>query len=716
MPADTHAGGKVPVCKRALPSRLTAALLLGVLLLLAPVRADAYVGPGAGIAFVSSFLVVLTTFFLTLLTLLTWPVRTVLRTIRGKRALAKSRTEKVIIVGFDGMDPELTDKFMAKGLLPNLSRLRESGSYSRLETTLPAESPVAWSSFQTGCNPGRHRVFDFLIPNRKSYLPELCSARIEAPRRNLTLGKYRIPLSRPSIRFERKSQSFWKILGEHGVFSTVVRVPISFPPEKFKGLLLSAMSTPDLRGSQGTFSYYTTDAEERAKYTGGIQILVERNGGLVRSYISGPENPFLKEHTEMRIPFSVHPGKNGTDAQLVLDRKRYPLKLREYTSWIPLRFRTGLGPSVHGICRLRLMEVSPHFRLYITPISIDPGKPAMPISNPLTYSMYLARTIGPFCTHGLAEDTWGLNEGVLDEEAFLEQAYMIHQEREHMLFDAVEKTNRGAVACVFDITDRVQHMFWRYLEEDHPANAGKDPAKYRDVIATMYEKMDGLVGRVMEKIRDKDVLIVMSDHGFTSFRRGVNLNTWLHQNGYLALTGSPSGAEWFHDVDWSGSRAYAVGLGGVYLNLKGREARGIVLPGTEEKALKQELIGRLRGLRDEERGAVAIDEVYDTHETYKGPYVQDGPDLIAGFSRGYRISWTSATGAVTERVFEDNVKAWSGDHCINPTEVPGVFFCNRKVDEGRANIMDVGPTVLDLFGVQVPTYCDGKSLMPARAE
>jgi len=285
-----------------------------------------------------------------------------------------------------------------------------------------------------------------------------------------------------------------------------------------------------------------------------------------------------------------------------------------------------------------------------------------------------------------------------------------------MLFDAVEKTNRGAVACVFDITDRVQHMFWRYLEEDHPANRGQDLAKYRDVIATMYQKMDGLVGRVMEKTRDKDVLIVMSDHGFTSFRRGVNLNTWLHQNGYLALTGSPSGAEWFHDVDWSGSRAYAVGLGGVYLNLKGREARGIVLPGTEEKALKQELIGRLRGLRDEERGAVAIDEVYDTHETYKGPYVQDGPDLIAGFSRGYRISWTSATGAVTERVFEDNVKAWSGDHCINPTEVPGVFFCNRKVDEGRANIMDVGPTVLDLFGVQVPTYCDGKSLMPARAE
>jgi predicted AlkP superfamily phosphohydrolase/phosphomutase len=292
---------------------------------------------------------------------------------------------------------------------------------------------------------------------------------------------------------------------------------------------------------------------------------------------------------------------------------------------------------------------------------------------------------------------------------------MIHREREYMLFDALEKTNRGTVACVFDITDRVQHMFWRYLEEDHPANAGKDRGKYRDVIQMMYQRMDELVGRVMEKVRDKDVLVVMSDHGFKSFRRGVNLNTWLHQNGYLVLNERPTGAEWFHGVDWSHSRAYAVGLGGIYLNLKGREANGTVMPGTEEKALKQELIRRLRGLRDEECGAVAIDEVYDTHETYKGPYVQDAPDLIVGFSRGYRVSWTCATGAVTERVFEDNVKAWSGDHCINPREVPGVFFCNRKVEEGRANIMDIGPTILDLFGIQIPTYCDGKSLMPVPA-
>jgi predicted AlkP superfamily phosphohydrolase/phosphomutase len=285
-----------------------------------------------------------------------------------------------------------------------------------------------------------------------------------------------------------------------------------------------------------------------------------------------------------------------------------------------------------------------------------------------------------------------------------------------MLFDAIDKTSRGTVSCVFDITDRVQHMFWRYLEPDHPANAGKDVEKHRDAIAQMYQKMDELVGRVLERIRDQDVLVVMSDHGFKSFRRGVNLNSWLHQNGYLALHNEPTGAEWFHDVDWSRSRAYAVGLGGIYLNVKGREAQGIVDGGAEEKALRAEVISALRGLRDGPDGPVAIHEVYDTQSAYAGPYVQDAPDLIAGFSPGYRISWTSATGAVTGQVFEDNTKAWSGDHCINPGNVPGVLFCNRRIDEGRPSIMDIGPTILDIFGIQVPAWCDGKSLMPARAE
>jgi predicted AlkP superfamily phosphohydrolase/phosphomutase len=301
---------------------------------------------------------------------------------------------------------------------------------------------------------------------------------------------------------------------------------------------------------------------------------------------------------------------------------------------------------------------------------------------------------------------------VLDEEAFLKQAYSVHEERERMLFDAIDKTTRGAVVCVFDITDRLQHMFWRYLEEDHPANRGKESDRHRDEIQSLYQRMDDLVGRVMEKLDEHTALVVMSDHGFSSFKRSVNLNSWLHENGYLAVKRQPTGEEWFQDVDWSRSRAFAVGLGGIYLNMAGREAKGVVPP-ANAGALKEEIISKLRGLADPDSGAQAIRDVYDTKNIYRGPYADEGPDLIVGFARGYRVSWTSVTGAVAPRVFEDNVKSWSGDHCLNPPDVPGIFFCNRKIQTDKVNIMDVGPTVLDLFGVPVPEHCDGRSLMPA---
>ncbi|MCH8017346.1 MAG: alkaline phosphatase family protein [Acidobacteria bacterium] len=684
-------------------------IFLGFLLLF-PGTVEAYVGPGAGFAFISSFFTLFIALFLGFVTLLTWPVRWLFRSLRGNKLLAKSRVQQVVVLGLDGQDPELTDQFMKEGLLPNFCKLQEQGTYIRLETTLPAESPVAWSSFQTGCNPGRHRIFDFLEPNRKTYLPELTSARIRPPSRHLSIGPYRIPLGKPTLQFRRKSQPFWKILGDFGVFSTVLRVPITFPPEKFNGVLLSAMSVPDLKGSQGTFSYFTSDPEEQATFTGGTQIPVEVTDGVVTSFISGPDNPLRKNGDEMRIPFQVLMGKNGDAAKLVLQKKEYPLGLREFTPWIRVAFRSAPGVKVRGLCHFYLKAMTPHFKMYMSPVNIDPDQAALPISHPLTYAPYLAKTQGDFATLGLAEDTWALNERVLDEEAFLKQAYLIHEERERMFFDALEKTRRGVVVCVFDITDRIQHMFWRYLEADHPANSGKDVHRHRDAIRDLYKKMDDLVGRVLETLPEDTVLMVMSDHGFKSFKRGVNLNTWLHQNGYLAVKDRPTGREWFQDVDWTQTRAYALGLGGIYLNVAGREAQGTVKPGEDSQALKREIIQGLRKLYDDKWSTGAVGEVYDTREVYKGPYVEEAPDLVVGFNPGYRVSWTCATGAVTEEVFEDNEKSWSGDHCVNPPDVPGILFCNRKIDADKVSIMDIGPTVLDLFGVPVPDYCDGQPL------
>ena len=691
---------------------LILALFCALPLLAWPSPVDAYIGPGAGIAIVSSFLIVLITFLLALLTLLTWPFRWLLQRLKRRTSWGRGQTERVVILGLDGLDPVLTERFMAEGLLPHFERLARGGSYGRLGTTLPAESPVAWSSFQTGCNPGRHRVFDFLIPDRKTYLPKLCSAEIRSASRTLSLGPYRIPLCKPRILFERKSRSFWKTLGDHGIPSTVLRVPVSFPPEKFEGRMLSAMSVPDLRGTLGTFSYYTSDPVQPQPLSGGVRIPVRVENGRVRSHIEGPAHPWKQEAGPLRIAFEVHlTGERGDAAEVKLNGSRHPLPLGRFTPWIRLQFRGPLGKSVRGIGRFYLRQVSPYFQLYLSPLNIDPESPILPISHPLSYSMYLAKTQGPFATLGLAEDTWALNEGVLDEEAFLKQAYLVRREREGMFFDAIEKTARGAVICVFDITDRIQHMFWRYLEEDHPANADKDSTRHPGAIRELCQRMDDLLARTLAAIHEDTVLILLSDHGFKSFRRGVNLNSWLYRQGYLVLRDEPTGADGFQGVDWVRTQAYAVGMGGIYLNLRGREARGAVSVSRAE-SLKSQITQQLKEMEDPQTQLKPVAEIYDTALQYRGPYASEGPDLVVGFRAGYRASWSTATGAVTWDVIEDNVKNWSGDHCMNPPEVPGVLFCNRAIRTAGASIMDIGPTVLDLFGIPTPSYCDGRSLLP----
>ncbi len=686
--------------------------MAGALLALFPLGAHAYIGPGAGFALISSFFAIFLAFLFAFFLILTWPIRYLFVGMKRKKAYSRSRADRMIIMGLDGLDPKIVDRLISEGKLPNFARLKESGTYSRLKTTCPAISPVAWSSFMTGANPGRHNIFDFLARDKKTYLPDLSSAHIGKARRTLSLGKYSIPLSKPEIRLLRKSKSFWSVLGEHGIFSTVLRVPITFPPEKFNGVMLSAMCVPDLRGTQGSFTHYTTRERTEDIYTGGTEIRVERNGDIIRSFIGGPANPLLKEPSEMKLPFELDLGAGNGEAELRIGGDRLVLQKGTYSDWVRLTFKAAPGVKVHGICRFLLKETDPHCNLYLTPINVDPSKPALPISHPVIYSTYLSKLLGQYATLGLAEDTWAINERIIEEEAFEKQCYLIHREREKMFFNALDKTRRGLCVCVFDITDRMQHLFWRYLDHKHPANRDKDTENFKDAIERLYVNMDGLVGRVLEQVNDNDVLVIMSDHGFNSFRRGVNLNSWLYLNGYLCLKdGEEAGEEWFKGVDWGRTKAFALGLGGVYLNLQGREAHGIVERGEEAEKLKKELAGKLTGLKDDEIGEIGINKIYDSAEVYAGPYKGNAPDLIIGYNAGYRASWDSVTGRVTETVFDDNTKSWSGDHCIDPSLVPGVFFCNRKLQADDVHIMDVAPTALEIFGIPVPGYMDGKSLL-----
>jgi predicted AlkP superfamily phosphohydrolase/phosphomutase len=683
-------------------------MALAALALAAP--ADAYIGPGAGFALLSSFLVAFVTFVAALLSLLLWPFRAVLRLLRRRR-LGTPLARRVVIVGFDGQEPKLTDRFMAEGKLPGFARLAAEGSYTRLATTFPSVSPVAWSSFATGTHPAKHNIFDFLGRDLRTYLPVLSSTEFDMSERFLPLGRYRIPIRRPTVRLLRKSRTFWSILGEHGIWSTVLRVPITFPPERFHGALLSAMCVPDLLGTQGTFLYYTTRGGGDALGEGGIRVALSGAGDRFEAAITGPENTFRAGKPRLEIPLAVTVDRTARRARVTAGNAAIELPERQLSEWVTLTFPVMPGIKLSGICRMMLTEVGEHVSLYVTPLNLDPERPAMPISHPTYYAPYLAKKIGPYATLGLAEDTWGLNEGIVDDSTFLKLTYDIDREREAMLHAALERLRSGALVCVFDATDRIQHMFWRYTEKGHPGDGTAGRAEHADAIEQLYRHNDAVLGRLAERLRPDDVLIVLSDHGFTSFRRGVNVNGWLHANGYLALKdGADGSGEWLADVDWSRTRAYGLGLTGMFLNLKGREAQGIVAPGGEAEQLKAELIAGLSGLRDPVNGEAALSAVYDPARLYSGPYLGNAPDLLLGFNHGYRISWGSATGVVAGPVCEDNPKPWSGDHCVDPRLVPGVLFCNRRIDRDDPALIDIAPTILRVFGVTPPAHMDGRPL------
>lgn len=680
---------------------MAAAVFAIAALLWAP-SAHAYIGPGAGFAFLGSAFVFILTIGMALLTFLLWPLQWVIRKVRGFGIPKGARARRVVIVGLDGLEPSLVEKLMAEGALPNLEALKNEGGYQRLGTTLPALSPVAWSTFQTGVNPGAHNIFDFLTRDKRTCLPLLSSTETSPGRTLFSFGPFKLRRN-PRVHIARKSQPFWKILGKHGIFSNVLRVPISYPPEKFYGNILSAMCTPDLKGTQGSFSLFTTRAAGDAA-TGGQFVQVRRDGNTVHAFLEGP--PASKGDGYLRAPFTLRLNPEREEAELSIGREKVLLRRNQFSNWIEVEFREG-RKKISGICRFCLRECGEEMTLYVSPVNANPERPVLPIAHPLVFSQWLAKRLGLFGTLGLMEDTWGRNELAIDDRRFLDQTYLTHDEREQMFMETVQRTKEGLCVCVFDASDRIQHMFWRYLDPQHPSPR-EDVAEFGNVIPEMYRKMDDLVGRVRKLLRPQDVLIVLSDHGFASFRRGINLNTWLMREGFLALKdGKTSGRDYLQDVDWTRTKAFAIGLSGIYLNLAGRESTGIVQP-SEAAQLKRDIISRLELLTDPQDGTRCVSKVYDTAKEYRGLYADEAPDLIVGCMPGYRCSWDSVTGTVEPEVFSDNLKAWSGDHHVDPALVPGILFMNRPIRAEAPHIADIAPTVLDIFAIKAPRYMEGR--------
>jgi predicted AlkP superfamily phosphohydrolase/phosphomutase len=580
---------------------------------------------------------------------------------------AQSRT---VVIGFDGFDPVLAERWMAEGRLPNFAALRASGHYQRLATSNPPQSPVAWASFATGHGPGDHGIFDFLRRAPDSYSIDFSIAEQTPPEHALPFFGWRFPLGEGELRNRRHGTPFWLEAEQAGQRATVLRVPVTYPPDPVSHMI-SGMGVPDLLGTQGTYTLLATRRMQDADNGGRILQAPVGEDGVVRTALEGPAHPLKPEAPALSVPLELVASDNG--AVLSIDGVPHALQIGIWSDWIRVRFGMGLFGSVPGMFRAYLEEGFPRPLLYISPLQADPLDSALPISAPATYAPDLAARIGSFHTLGMPEETWALDQGHLGESAWLDMVKTTLAEGEAMLYDALDRGDSELMIEVFVQPDRVSHMFWRGLDPEHPAHAQSSELA-RGAIPWIYAEADRVLGEVRHRLAAQDRLIVLSDHGFSSYRRSVHLNRWLVDHGYLVLQpGSDPTQPLFAAVDWSRTRAYALGLNGLYINRQGREPQGIVAASAVE-SLKQELIDALSGVRDPAKQAEMIHAVYDAETLYVGEHREDAPDLVVGYAPGYRASWQTSLGATPALLVEDNLQKWSGDHCIDPDAVPGVLF------------------------------------------
>jgi len=618
------------------------------------------------------------------------------------------------------MDPGFLERHW--NALPNVARLRDTGGFRRLRTTTPPQSPVAWSTFITGLDPTGHGIFDFVHRDPKTMLPYSSMSRTEEPRFKLPLGPYLLPLSGARVTTLRQGQAFWQILADRNIPVAVMHMPTNFPPVKV-GKALAGMGTPDMRGTQGTFTYFTDDPEELTRAVPGGRIVKvhaeplaggEASGETGRFIlrVEGPPNTLRKDLRFATVRLVVEVDAEHSAARLSLGEMGDPVAVvnqGEWSEWLPADFPLlGWFAGARGMFRVYAKELHPRFAMYVTPVNIDPRSPDLPISAPSSYSRDVARDIGPFYTQGIAEDTSAFRQGVLTMEEFERQSALVQSDELKLLQNSLAHFREGLLFFYFSSIDQNSHMLW---------------GKYEAELLAVYRAVDAAIGEAIGRFPDADI-IVMSDHGFNSFDRSVNLNTWLWQHGFLALQGPPAGDdEMFANVDWSKTQAYALGLNGLYLNIAGREKHGILHRGAESEAVMRKLSEELVQFRDGADGRQADGRQADGRqadgrqadgrqvvEVVSPTHAALGPDMIVGYGRTYRGSWQTALGAVPRGVLEDNTDAWIGDHCINPDDVPGVLLSNRTLRAGNPGLKDLTVTILALFGAGPGAGMSGRSV------
>ncbi len=552
--------------------------------------------------------------------------------------------QKLVVLGFDGMDPHLLKKWMDEGAMPNFAKLAARGGFWSLGTTVSPESPTAWASFATGTNAGKHNIYDFLVRDKQTYLPDFGLVKRVPPH---FLFHY-LPISRPQVLSIRGGTSFWVTAGQSGIRSEVMTVPDTFPPEDVpNGELLSGLPLPDLRGTIGTFYYFGTDLsryEEGNTEFGGILKRLVMNGDTAQTELVGPPNPIVKQQiaairtkttltdadrtdlatlearADVRVPMRIQWDRAGHAATIDIEGQQVHLAEGGWSPWVTLNFEINFLVRLHGMVQFYLIRANQELQLYVSPINFEPQAPPVPMSYPASLSDTLYKRLGEYRTLGWAEATWGLNEERISEGPFMDDLFKAFDDRARVILDRLDNTPWRLFVGVIESTDRVQHMMWRLIDPTSPMYDSALAAKYGDSIERVYQRCDEFVGEVMKRVGPDVPILIVSDHGFHSFRESVNLNTWLVQNGYMVLHGQAGGpktladlfggGQFWENVDWSKTRAYAMGLGQIYINLKGREGQGIVEPGADYQQLVDEISRKLLTFTDPKTGAPVVHAVY----------------------------------------------------------------------------------------------------------
>ena len=622
--------------------------------------------------------------------------------------------QKVLLLGIDGMDPQILKRLIAEGRMPTFARLVEQGRFRELQTTLPPQSPVAWSSFITGSNPGKHGIYDFIARDPATFSPYLSTSRTFPSNSSISLGNWKIPLKSAHVALLRKGVPFWSVLEEHDIPVVLSQLPANFPVQQSRAKVLSGMGTPDVLGTYGTSTFFSeVGIPGSEKFTGARVILVNGDNHVFRTALGGPANSFRKDSAAAEVPFSVFRDPWEQAVKIVIQGHEILLKAGEWTDWIPVRFELlPVAAGVSGMVRIYLQSVHPHLRLYFSPVNMDPFDPALPVSSPEGYSADLAENVGRFYTQGFPEDTKSLSHGIFSDAEFFTQAKLVLEERRSEFDYQLRNFKEGVLFFYFSSVDQCSHMLWRTMHSDHPLFPAGESEEVLDSLPYMYRQMDDVLRQTLDSLDSRTTLLVLSDHGFAPFTREINLSTWLVENGFTAFPdreAMPS-TDFYEGVEWRKTRAYVLGINSIYLNLKGREKNGVVEPAKAE-ALKREIIAGLLALKDPQNGEQVVFGAYDAQKSYRGPEVKNAPDIIVGYQRGYRISDQSVLGKFPRGIVADRTDKWSADHCMDPRIVPGVCFSNRDIKAETPALWDLGPSVIRQFGLEIPGEMDGQSIL-----